>query len=1063
MDKSEQPQPGALPHTAASRNNPSPAAADIFIGGGEMGMYMRAFDWATSPLGPVANWSHSLRTAVSMCLHSHFPIIIWWGPKLVIFYNDAYRPVLGAKHPAALGQCGQEYWTEVWPVIGPMLHGVLETGQATWSDDLLLLIKRQGYLEECYFTFSYSPIPAESGGVGGVFTPVADTTERVINARRLRTLRDLAAQMAEARGEGEACRIAAEVLTANPYDIPFALLYLLDDAGQRARLVPVAGKTLPQLACPAEVALKAGVETSGGWPLARVVQTGQTEQVHELHRRFGPLPHGAWLIPPQTALVLPISLPGGQQPSALLVAGVSPHKALDDSYHSFFDSVASQIALSMAEARALAQEHQRAEALAALDRAKTSFFSNVSHEFRTPLTLLLGSIEDILARDGAVIAVQRKEMALVQRSGLRLLKLVNSLLDFTRIEADRVEAVYQPTDLARLTKELASMFQSAIEGAGLRLVIGCSPLPEPVYVDRDMWEKIVLNLLSNAFKFTFSGEICVDLALHAEHVALSVRDTGTGIRADEIPHIFERFHRIQGARGRTLEGAGIGLALVRELVKFHHGEIHVESVYGQGTTFRLFLPRGSAHLPADHIGKTRPLAPISSRVISYVEEALHWLPESEPGSPSAWEYVLYPPSPVEPRRQPPSAEASAAREARILVTDDNADMRVYLSHLLGTGYHVETAPDGVAALAIAQHHPPDLIVTDIMMPRLDGFQLLQQLRANDHTSTIPIILLSARAGEESRVEGLAAGADDYVVKPFSARELLARVDVHLKMAVLRKHTAESLRRAGEELEHRVQERTAALQEANTKLQIAIAERHRIEDKLREQERLAAIGTTTAKLTHEIANPLNGMSITLQFLGRYLAKQFNPSQHVPLQEGLHDLEQEIHRLSSLLQEMRSLGRPSQLALHPTDVACVVAKVLKTQFSHDQERVFNLEQDFPATLPLIVADQEKLHQVLLNLCKNAVEAMPEGGTLSLRGSSAGAQVCVEVRDTGGGIPEGINIFEPFTTTKPGGTGLGLAIVRQLVEAQGGTISYTSALGQGTTFILTLPAVQTTNCRG
>ena len=368
---------------------------------------------------------------------------------------------------------------------------------------------------------------------------------------------------------------------------------------------------------------------------------------------------------------------------------------------------------------------------------------------------------------------------------LRLLKLVNTLLDFSRIEAGRIQASYEPTDLSLMTTDLASVFRSAIERTGMRLVIDCPALPEMVYVDREMWEKIVLNLLSNAFKFTFAGEIAVSLRALETRVELTVRDTGTGIPSNEISRLFERFHRVKGARGRSWEGSGIGLALVQELVKLHGGQVSVESKVDEGSKFTVSIPLGTDHLPHDRIGSPRTLASTALDSKAFVEEALRWLPDHPKSADGAADAF----SPLHPAATPIS-KRQPARSARILVADDNADMREYVERLLGEDYDVVSVADGEAALKSMREQRPDLILSDVMMPRLDGFGVLQAVRAEESLRDIPVILLSARAGEESRIEGLQSGADDYLVKPFSARELLARVNSHLAIARIRGNSAE---------------------------------------------------------------------------------------------------------------------------------------------------------------------------------------------------------------------------------------------------------------------------------
>jgi signal transduction histidine kinase len=429
------------------------------------------------------------------------------------------------------------------------------------------------------------------------------------------------------------------------------------------------------------------------------------------------------------------------------------------------------------------EERKRAEALAELDRAKTLFFSNISHEFRTPLTLMLGPIEDLLAQPSALAQAQRESVELLQRNTLRLLRLVNTLLDFSRIEAGRIDAVYKPVDLAALTTDLTSNFRSAIEKAGLDLRVECPTGLPPMYVDEQMWEKIVLNLLSNAFKYTFQGSITVQLEQQEAAVELSVTDTGIGIPAEELPHMFERFHRIKGASGRTFEGTGIGLSLVHELVKLHGGTISVTSTPSIGSTFIVSLPLGTAHLPQERIATQHTLDSTAVDAQVYVNEALRFLDGKEKGGETLPEEIL-------PTDGMQAVNGAQTTGARILFADDNADMREYVSRLLQPRYVLQTVADGRAALVAVKDFRPDLVLTDIMMPNMDGFELLSALRADPETRTIPVILLSARAGEIARIEGIQAGADDYLIKPFSARELLARIGAHIEMARLRKEVEE---------------------------------------------------------------------------------------------------------------------------------------------------------------------------------------------------------------------------------------------------------------------------------
>ena len=765
----------------------------LLWGGGEMGQLMREYDWSTTPVGAVEDWPQSLRTAVSILLASGYPMLVVWGPSFVQFYNDAYRPVLGAKHPAALGQTTPECWSEIWEtMLGPMFRQVVDSGIEISAKDLMFPLERHGFTEECYFDFSYSPIRDESYSVGGILVTCSETTGRVVGERRLKALRELADAGARATTALEACEDAAAVLRQNDADVPFALIYLLGEDGTTATLAASAGLEADASGAPTAIDLRDGARNSA-WPIRQVVASGAPLLIEELPSDFGTLPGGPWPEPARRALLLPIAPVGQDRPKGVLVAGLSPRLAVDAEYRSFIGLVAGQIATAVTSARAHEEERRRAEALAELDRAKTAFFSNVSHEFRTPLSLLLGPLDDALSNTTTPLPHPHRDgLEMARRNGLRLLRLVNALLDFSRIEAGRVDAVYEPTDLASATRELASSFRSAVERAGLRFVVECDELAEPVFVDRQMWEKVVLNLLSNAFKFTLTGEIGVSVRRVGDVAELVIRDTGVGIPEHELPRLFERFHRVQGARARTQEGTGIGLELVHELVRLHGGTIAVASTPDVGTTATVRLPFGSAHLPADRVGTRRTLESTSTGAEPYVEEALRWIPDAQDGITET--------AVVSSEADVAQPDSTPVTGARILIAEDNADMREYLCHLLGAAHSVECVADGTTALHRAIADPPDLVLTDVMMPGLDGFQLLNALRTDEATRLIPVILLSARAGEEAKVEGLDVGADDYLVKPFTPRELSARVRANLELSRLRRDAVRLERAARQQAE-----------------------------------------------------------------------------------------------------------------------------------------------------------------------------------------------------------------------------------------------------------------------
>jgi PAS domain S-box-containing protein len=724
-------------------------------------------DWAATPLGPGEDWPQSLRTAVSILLSTRFPMWMAWGPDLTFFCNDAYRrDTLGRKYPWALGRPSREVWAEIWDDIGPRIDRVLTTAEATWDQGLLLFLERSGYPEETYHTFSYSALRDDSGDVVGMLCVVTEETDRVIGERRMATLRHLGSDPSVVRTEHEMLAFAARQLADNLRDLPFSLTYLFDEEGD-ARLAGVSGIAPDHPAAPALLA----ADGSALWPVEEPAN-GQSVVVDLVGGPFTDLPTGAWHEPPQQALVTPLLAQGGT-PSGVLVAALNRYRPLDEEYRGFIKLVAGHIATGVSSARSYSEQQRRADELAELDRAKTTFFSNISHEFRTPITLILGPAAELRAHAPTLDERAQREIDAIQRNGLRLAKLVNTLLDFSRIEANRVQAHYEPADLAQVTGELASVFRSAIDRADLELIVECQPLDDPVYLDRDMWEKVILNLLSNALKYTFHGSITVRVTRLGDEALVTVADTGIGVPADEMPRLFERFHRIESARARSTEGSGIGLALVKELVGLHGGSITADSVEDVGTTFTIRLPMGAGHLPAEAVSPATTARTTTSGIAEpYVQEALRWLPHGEDGQLPA--IPDPPPTVIAPRR--------------VLVADDNADMREYLVRLLrGAGYRVDAVADGQQALSHIRAERPDLVVSDVMMPRLDGLALVAALRNDPHTVGVPVLLLSARAGQEASIEGLQAGADDYLVKPFVAAELLARVRANIELSRLRNH------------------------------------------------------------------------------------------------------------------------------------------------------------------------------------------------------------------------------------------------------------------------------------
>ncbi|PSM50208.1 histidine kinase [Chroococcidiopsis sp. CCALA 051] len=983
----------------------------ILAGGGEMGALIRSHDWSTTPLGPVENWSQSLRTSVSTMLASRFAHTILWGEDVIQLYNDAMIAIYGAYHPKALGQPMRETWSEIWDdQLKLLCEGIRNTGVAVFVEDQLYPILRFGYLEETYFTFCYSPIWDEAGKISGIFATAIEMTQQVIGQRRLTMLRELATAGNGTKTRTSACLAAADAI--NPYDIPFALFYQVNEQGNLAERVALSGLSVDSVAAPREIDL---TDRSSCWSLGDVLQSREPLLITDVVDRFGSLPVEPWGESPHSAFILPILSSNKEQVECLLVAGISPRLQFNAEYRSFLELVAQQVESSIATARSYEQERQRAEALAELDRAKTEFFSNVSHEFRTPLTLMLGPAEDALTdRDDPLSPNQRQRIEVMQRNGLRLLKLVNTLLDFSRIESDRISAVYEQTDLATFTAELASVFRACIEKANLRLVVDCPPLPEPVYVDREMWEKIVLNLISNAFKFTFTGAITVRLHQVGDSVELAVQDTGIGIPAAEIPRLFERFHRVKGAQGRTFEGSGIGLSLCEELVKLHGGTLKVSSVKGEGSCFSVLIPTGRAHLSAERIGANRTITSTPIGAFPYVEEVLQWLPQEDLRLPIA-DFGLDRNS----NEQTENLKSQIPNpKSQILLVDDNADMRDYLKRLLSQRAQVETAANGAIALNLIQQKLPDLVLTDVMMPEVDGFALLKALRANPATKSLPIILLSARAGEEATIEGLEAGADDYLIKPFSARELVARVETQLQMSRLR------------------QEQSA----------------NRLKNEF------------LMTVTHELQAPLAAI------LGWARLLQTKPFDQTKMARALATIERnatiEAKLVKDLLDISSILSGKFQLQLQRVNLVTLTKEIVTTLRETTQAKQIQLVETIPDGVEIsVLGNPDRLRQIIINLLSNAIKFTAKGGQVNIRLERLGSVAQITVTDTGIGIAQSFlpQVFDRFSQAEvpsshsPGGVGIGLAIARHLVELHHGTIEAASeGEGRGATFTVKLPLV-------
>jgi signal transduction histidine kinase len=1049
-----------------------PAHLGFLSAPGELAGLIAAHDWSATPLGPIDTWPQSLRTTVSLMLNSSHPIWIGWGPHATFLYNDAYVDVLSrAKHPWALGLPAAEVWAEIWDICGPLADKVFRQAEATFVANVQLYMNRGSYLEETWYSFSYSPIVDESGGVGGLFCPSTDVTASNLNTRRLATLSALAAAALGEDSVARACDTAMATIGANPLDMPFALLYLLDGEADAAMLQRSVHLTPSDSVTPAAIALG---DTGAPWPIGAVCASSTPVVVPVGHLEG--LPAGVAGQPVLQAIALPLAVPGRARPAGVLVVGVNPARPLDAEYRTFFGLVAGQVAAALQNATAAEEQRRRAEALAELDRAKTAFFSNVSHEFRTPLTLMLGPVEDALGDEAAPLPpAQRRRLELAHDNALRLQKLVNTLLDFSRVQAGRMQASYAEVDLAALTCDLASGFRSIVESAGLALDVQCAALPMPAWVDTAMWEKIVLNLLSNAFKFTFEGRIGVALCQQDGHAVLTVRDTGVGIAAHHLDKIFERFQRVEGARSRTHEGSGIGLALVRDLVDLHHGEIAVCSEPGTGTCFTVTLPLGRAHLPEDRVAGRAEGTASAATLDAYTTEARRWLPRQ--GDEEDDDRTLL------------------AHGAHVLVADDNADMRGYLERLLRQRWRVTAVANGRAALEAARRERPDLVVSDVMMPELDGFGLIAALHADDALHDVPVMLLSARAGEEARIEGLNAGADDYLVKPFSARELLTRIESQLiryrirqverahaeRMAevFMQAPAAIAILRGPSLVYELVNERYAdligrrdvqgmpfrqALPEISDEAlfdelaqvlasgEPAVGQARRvwlqrqpggepeecffdyvhqpIRNTAGQVDRVAIVSFEVtalvrarrdaevanrakdeflAMLGHELRNPLSPILVALELM-RLKGIGTLGKEHAVIERQARHL---VRLVDDLLDVARIAQGKFELRRERIELSTLVAQAVETVSPLFEERRHLLRLDVPAAGLAVDADAVRFVQVLSNLLTNAAKYTGDGGDIALAAQRAGNGVVIRVTDNGIGIsPEMLpQLFDKF----------------------------------------------------
>lgn len=1056
---------------------------DWLSGGGECGKLIRSMDWSKNSLGPIEDWPQSLKTAVSLCLSSTFPINIVWGPDHIQIYNDAYRPICGALHPASMGSMFKVLWASALPVVGSAFDRGLQ-GEGTYIPNQRMFLERYGYLEEAFMTFSFSPIRDESGNVGGIFHPISESTEKMLSSRRNQIIRDLSIQINKAHSLKDLYDFAEKSQTDFELDLPFLMFFEESELKSFSGLTP-----------------NSSLLDSSRW---NFTDSQEIVKVDGLREKFGEYKSGPYDKSPDSAMMIPIFSPGGDKPILHVVAGVSSARDIDADYLNFYTLLKNAITTAVTNIRAYEEEQKRAEALAQIDKAKTAFFSNVSHEFRTPLTLIIGPIEDSLKDTAEPLGpTQRKRQELIHRNANRLLKLVNSLLDFSRIEAGRIQAQFEPVKLGAYTCELASVFRSTVESAGLKFHIDCEEFPEDIYVDREMWEKIILNLLSNAYKFTFEGEISIRCKWNGSGAEFYIKDTGIGVSESEVPRLFERFHRVQGAKSRTYEGTGIGLALVSELIKILGGDISVESSLGKGTSFKIFLPKGKDHLPAERLSEETKLDSTSVAASAYIQEAKMWT-----GSEA-------------------DLKNNHQKEKTVLVADDNTDMRNYIVSILKEKWQVLTAKDGEEAYMLAAKMKPDLILTDVMMPVLDGFGLLKKIR-DDHTlRAIPTVLLSARAGEEAKVEGLLSmntlrfeANKELALNAEKFRSTFAHASVNIAMLslegivlevnnaflnrtgyvsdeVVGKHFsivthADDIEAnkgtlakisAGEMLSATFEKRYVkkdgnsfwvktsisaalgpdekplyliavsqdidAIKNSETKYMEAVKELEEEKD-LREK--------FVATLTHDLRSPMTSAKISAQMIQR------KPDSTDSVQSQAARIVSNVNRADKMIQDLLDAnriqaGEKIPLKIEPVDMEVIIHESLENYISLAGDR-FSYTHDKNITSGYW--SYSGVSRILDNLLNNAVKYSEPNSMINIHTSTNEKFIELSVHNLGNPLSkeDQEHIFSQYKRSKAAdsgkqkGWGLGLTLVKGVSEAMGGSVHVESNSDYGTTFTVILP---------
>lgn len=722
--------------------------------GGAVGLRVAETDWVGTALGAIEDWPTTLKVAASLCWGSTFPMMVLWGRDHLTLYNDASAPSLGAdRQPDSLGKPAPEVWKEAWAQVAPRVRRVLDGHGSQMALDERMLSDRAVAEEEHFVSSAYSPILDETAAVRGVFCVFMETTPQVLAERRWNVLASLASELAPLDSTLEAAQRAVAVLQVNQGDHPLVALFEADQ---------------PLDAAPVQVALIEQGPTPGDWLVAA------TNVAHEAAQACARVDHTAapGVHPGVAALhAYPIVEADSDRPSLVLVVGHSRHRPWDIALSNYLGLCVAQLSAVLTGLRQLTSERQRSEGLVELDVAKSAFLANVSHELRTPLTLIAAPLHDALMNPAIQDEAVRHSLHVAASNVARLTRMVDAILDFSRMEAGRIRPSLSEMDVAGFTRSLAASFEPTIQQAGLTFAVDVPDLPRTALLDHAMYERMVLNLLANAVKYTPEGSIRLTLLDRGDRFVLSVSDTGIGISLADQRRVFSRFEQLSPQPGaRSSEGAGIGLAMVRELAALLEGSVRVRSRPGSGSLFILELP----YLP-ELEGESQEEGPRSVTP----RDAASFLSEM-----SSWRGIGDQTLPADLEEDDP-----APAHPRLLIVEDSPEMQRYLADVLSDQYLIELAGDGRTAMERIRRRRPDAVLSDVMMPVLDGIGLIREIRQDPELATLPVLLLSARAGGDAAASGLDVGADDYITKPFSVAELRSRLAATISLAQARSSDA----------------------------------------------------------------------------------------------------------------------------------------------------------------------------------------------------------------------------------------------------------------------------------